>query len=263
MKKNVGRLALFLIVWMIIPALVVGLVPGDITIWSEPAQAIAGGGDVVINVKIENDALGAAPTGAAVQASVIGIDMDNSLEDPETLVHVKSCKIRPASQKTKDGLASFSFTPSTRAGTVLLQFSVEYTDGKTRYQTQRVYFQPIGQAILLEGVPSSGEICSGSSDLEFQWVLRYTGQGTVAQEVYYQINDTSQNWPQTWIRHSTLDAGMGPIDGTVFGIGVDTHDRMGYYRIKVFAHEEGKGGLQNEWVGDARQLRKCANILIT
>ena len=258
------KVPILLIAFMLLPPIAVGLVPEDLVIWSEPGTVIAGGGKVTIYVKVENATLGGALSTARVQASVIGIDMGRYAEDSAAQVHVGACKIQSASHKTdEDGMVSFTFTPSTRAGTALIQFSVEYAVGKTHYHTNRVYFLPIVQVISLEEIPLSEAVCSGSRDLEFQWILNYAGTRAVVQDIYYQISEDSQVWSDDWVYLSTIDTGSSPIIGQVFGVGLDTRDRVGYFRVKVIAREgEGDGGLQYQWVEAARQTKLCASIQI-
>jgi Mg-chelatase subunit ChlD len=117
--------------------------------------------------------------------------------------------------------------------------------------------------LSLDGLPSSGEICMGSQDLEYRWVLNYSGDRAVVQEIYYQRSENGQIWAGDWIHHSTVDAGTGPINGTVFGVQLDTRDRIGYYKVKVVAKEDCTGGLEAEWVASPSHIKTCGSIRIS
>jgi hypothetical protein len=120
-----------------------------------------------------------------------------------------------------------------------------------------------GNLLALEGLPSSGDVCMGSRDLEFQWTLNYTGNGTVLQNVYYQSSEDGHIWTGDWIYLTTIDAGTGPFDNQTFNVGLDTQDRVGYFKIKVDAGEDCVGGLQDEWVSSPSLSKTCGSIKIS
>ncbi len=78
--------------------------------------------------------------------------------------------------------------------------------------------------------------------LDIAWVLNYTGNNIVEQEVYYQFSPDGVTWSGNWIKSDQNLTGGYPLDHVNYTTNLDVRDMLGYIRIKVFSFEIPMGG---------------------